>query len=252
MKNHSVAFWAINSFVAGLVLSLFFWVIFSSVPSLLLVIDKWQNVLIAIVTVLAGIGSVAAIYSQILQTNELAEDDRIRKNLASRAELSQPLSDIIGFQETRVMEFIHILDESNGNETIQRESISEVDRLDSLLPPIVRCIENSQRSVSEDMSKLVSLIQIQNARLTSEMQPTRQHSSILSRNNLEVYVVDAIEIHARASRLLNYARLDDQSYRSKDLTAQMSTSTFLMNIDHSTYPRIHSLMQNRTDTEVSW
>ena len=120
---------------------------------------------------------------------------------------------------------------SSPNINIDRRTLFEANP-DSI-SALVNCLEFSDDpSVRSDLSELISLLQIQDARLqTRQRRNMRGRVTSDNRTNAEHYLVDALEIYARSGRLLLYARLEDQEYKERELRDLMKSAAFLNNVE---------------------
>jgi len=79
------------------------------------------------------------------------------------------------------------------------------------------CIQFGDYAVAEVIADMISKIQIQQARLVDILRFAKEHGGIITLANIDTYVVDALEVIARASKLFPYAR--------RDLNARLETPT---------------------------
>ena len=88
---------------------------------------------------------------------------------------------------------------------------------------LARCIEDASPRAAEDLSLLLSELQIQQARWRTTAGPNRSASHIVTSGNLQELIVDSIFISARARRLFFYSRREDKEYGCQPLKSIIIT-----------------------------
>lgn len=112
------------------------------------------------------------------------------------------------------------------------------------------CIEFADEAITHVIGDLLVKLQVQGSRLhgvRADLLCTSATSStaVISRVNLDTYIVDAIEVYARAALLFEYARREtDEAPRAPNLE-DMATAANLSGIRNHQYPRIHETLERR-------
>jgi hypothetical protein len=154
---------------------------------------------------------------QILQTEQLAADQRKRRARAARAMLPLALSELAGHATACIQGLYNLRPyfQSNGSldrsQTGNRPSTWTVPRLpENVLSLLKECIEFSDDSPAEMMTKLIRHFQVQNSRLTEDMSRFRLNDGVrlLVWANIQLAIGDAAELYARAGALYPFARGD--------------------------------------------
>jgi hypothetical protein len=220
-----------SSFFAGIVTALYLVIIGYGYADNFTWLKEWQTLLSGIFAILAAVATFWAIRLQISQVDEHANDNRQRRNLAARAALSQPLSNIIVVQQTIISGLSASL-ESSQSQTVPYTSGQFAIADESDISKLIDCIVDAELQPADDISKLVSQLQVQSARLSSETRrrgSTRRNTEI--RATVEHYLVDALFVHARAEGLILYARRQDREYEERVFEKAVQTATFLNHVD---------------------
>ena len=230
MKNIRNTFYEFNAFVAGCVTA-------SSVVLLLYISDsavEWKNhwdvVLTIAVTGLVGVGSVIAVLHQIRMSKVSEEDQRRRRNYAQRAALSHPLSKILKIQSSAAKElWARTKDIDPIMQSSQTIAFVTALATQDETAPLIDCISDAENYPANDISKLVALLQIQNARIEGELEIIcRPTKTILDVVTIYGRIIDALLIYARAERLLNYARRNDIEYSKSAIEGRLQTTMFIL------------------------
>ena len=220
-----------SSFFAGIVTALYLVIIGFGYADNFTWLKEWQTLSSGIFATLAAVATLWAIRLQITQVDEHANDSRQRRNLAARATLSQPLSNIIAVQQTIISGLSSSL-ENSQSQTIpfsaRQYSVAEENDISKLID----CIVDAEPQPADDISMLVSQLQVQSARLGSETRRrgTTRHKTE-NRTTVEHYLVDALFVHARAEGLILYARRQDQEYEERGFERAVQTAIFLNHVD---------------------
>ena len=245
MPHTNKQFYIINSFVAGLVFSLFLTVIFIFSQGYFDWLFRWQTIVSGIITSLAAIGSVYYIYLQIHLTKEIENNRRMRVNLADRAALSSSLSALVSNQVELIGKLLKLYelfgDRESNSDHVELPTAEIFDFL-----PLITCIINAEIVPASDLSYLVSASQIQKAKLKNDLlKNTSRSNFVTTKAHVEDYIVDAWSIHARASRLIYYARRQDRMYERVSAQDQFQNSAFNLFIGKENWPRIWDSMERR-------
>jgi hypothetical protein len=215
-KRADNTFYQVNSYIAGLVTALAMIVAwqFCAVVAFL---EKWQTLVAGVIATLAAIATVRAIHLQIAQTEKLANEASLRRNLAARALIAGPLSRIcaveLDLRKKLFEEIGKIISGLSYKGAIMWEALSdrEVDLL-------ARCIEDADPRAAEDLSALLSELQIHQAQLESMVSNRREDNFIVTRGNLGDLALGSVFIVARAQRLFHYSRREDAIYFAKPMS----------------------------------
>lgn len=173
-------------------------------------LNSWQTLLSTIVAVLAASVAILGVRIQVKHSEELKSQEIHRKNLAARALISQPLSEICEIQNKLADYFASVLD----TPPINRRSGSYVAPIvgPESIQYLANCIENAEDRAAKDLSILISELQVQKARLRSLFPEDEGTRSTRNGEDFVEHGLDAMLIYARAQRLLLYARNEQEEY----------------------------------------
>ena len=189
-------------------------------------LKDWQSVVNGLLATIAAGGTIWAIGVQVRQSDDHKSEELKRKNLARRIAASQPLSNIMQYQENIILElgvFLSAVPELNSwNSKLQAPNVDDKD-----IRSLIDCLETATGNATLDIAELITDLQIQTARLFA-LRESSNSTTIISRQNIISYAVDALTIYARSSRLFRYVRLQDQSYRKNSLTDAVAQSCSIL------------------------
>ena len=137
-------------------------------------------------------------------------DRRERRNLAAQTVMPAALSELIEYASTCLKFLAQFHPHEYGLLTATLNLPVPAVPSESILA-LKECIEFADKSVADIVADLLSKIQIQQSRLVVIAQRVREPEKIITRMNINTYVIDALEVHARVSKLFPYARRDTQA-----------------------------------------
>lgn len=178
-------------------------------------------------TLVTGMLAVAAAYFTIRQS-EKQENQRIdAKYAAARAVLPLALSQVSQYSDELAESLRETLDLCVHGILPKTATMPDYPELPpDLLEPIKEMIEHSGADDRRMLWQMLIRIQIIRTRIAELKKSHARTSSIVSDLNLHAYIVDAAEIHARASALFQFAR-GAQKRPPKIVTGAMMASALL-------------------------
>jgi hypothetical protein len=209
------------AFLLGVVATLYAVIMFYGYNQFLI---NWQTLVAGVIAAFAALATVWAIFKQIDQTKKHEDENRNRRNLAARAALSQPLSTLVGIERKIIEKLTRALTSSKAPRV--KVSFTGITGFnDKDLKLLIDCIVDAELAPADDLSKLISQLQIQGARLDRKDDPVGEvYEHTAWKHNLETYLMDALLIHARAGKLLFYARREEQDYQNCSLKDAVENS----------------------------
>ena len=171
-------------------------------------LDKWQTLLAGVLALIGAMWTVYYIHRQIKQVDELEKARRSKEELAARAVLPLALSQLVQYASEclRVIKDHSVqpgmlsgdpLDENAGLPTVQRDIIGTLQA----------CVRYGDNTVVGQISTLLAAIQVQQARLRELIiRSARRPDRRICRVEAIEAMIDAAEIHAKASALFEYGR----------------------------------------------
>lgn len=239
----------VSSFFAGIVTELYLVIIGYGYADNIVWLKEWQTLSSGIFATLAAAATLWAIRLQIAQVDEHANENRYRRNLAARAALSQPLSNIVGVQKSIINSLKISLENESADQLVPFTPGLYPQVADTDLSKVIACIVDAELPPADDLSKLVSQLQVQNARLGIDGNRRRiRRRETEVRTTIEHYLVDALFIYARAEGLILYARKEDEDYKIRVL-AEAFTSAALLNHVDDLNDSFNSTFQRRIERE---
>lgn len=254
MKSPRNTFYEFNAFVAGCVstgsAALFLYLSDSTVGWK----NHWDAVLTIAVTGLVGVGSVIAVLHQIKMSKDSEEDQRKRRNYTQRAALSHPLSNVLKIQLSAAKELWTRSKDINCNiDRVLPITFNTTLPTQEDMTPLINCISDAENDSANDISRLVALLQIQEARIDDDLEmicnPKKTKGDVI-----EIYgrIIDALLIYSRAERLLYYARREDIEYSKTTIEGRLQT-TMLMNSYFDENSDFQKIVERRIETkEIMW
>ncbi len=252
MKNsYEARFWAIQSFIGGLCVALILAVVILAAGAELNLSERWDTIIVGILSCLVTLGTVGAVYAQIVQARELEEARETRANLAARAAISAPLSNLLEYEKKCIAILLGITI-NRHDRRIEHQTIEFPGYPANDVPYLVDCIRTADSRSADQLSGVVSKLQIQQARLKSVCE-SLGHSSRDERNrivvphNIESLVVDAIELYAHLEGIFRYARRQDDEIKYKITNKLIKDSLFVScgMLDESQRPELFELIDHR-------
>jgi hypothetical protein len=166
-------------------------------------VDKYQTLIAGLLALFGAWLTVRKLTEQIRQAETLEADRRERRNLAARTVMPATLTELIEY----AMACIHFLGQFHPRElgqVVAPEGVEAPRVPAEALLNLRECVQFGDEIVAEVIADMMSQIQIQHSRLASITRP--RDGEIILPLNIEVCLVDAVEVYARASKLFPYAR----------------------------------------------
>lgn len=230
MKDGRNTFYELNAFIAGSVATSSVVIILFFSNSNVEWKNHWDTVLTVAVTAIVGVGSVIAVLRQIKISQVLEQNQRLRRNYAQRAALSHPLSNILKIQKSLTEELWNRTKDTDPTiPGIQPISFLTKLATEEDTAPLINCISDAENYPANDISRLVALLQIQNARIEDNNE-TICKTCKTEIDVITIYgrIVDSLLIYARAQRLLFYARRNDIDYGLTTIEASLQSTLWLL------------------------
>jgi hypothetical protein len=190
-------------------------------------LDKWQTLLAGVLALIGAMWTVYYIHRQIKQVDELEKARRSKEELAARAVLPLALSQLVQYASEclRVIKDRSVqpgmlpgdpLDENAGLPTVQRDIIGTLQA----------CVRYADNTVVGQISTLLAAIQVQQARLRELIiRSARRPDRRIPRFEAIGAMIDAAEIHAKASALFEYGR-EIADMRAKSTRQEIDSAFF--------------------------
>lgn len=170
-------------------------------------VEQYQTLIAGVLAFVGAWWTVRKLSAQIRQSGLIENERRERSHMAARTVMPAALSELDEYASAclRFLEQFHLNPNASGVITAALNIPVPSVPAETLLT-LRECIQFGDQSVAELVADMISKIQIQNARLISTTRRLNQPGQLIVQRNIDTYVVDALEIRARAFKLLPYAR----------------------------------------------
>lgn len=168
----------------------------------------YQELVVGVLSLAGAAAAVIAVKRQIQHAEEMESERRRRRNYAARSAMPHALSSLCSYATLCTQELRRVLAENlppNGHESVKIPAdLCAPSIPNDVVSVLKECIEYGPDDVQERLASLMSHLQVQAARMNApeEVFPNR----VISASHYYRLLGDAIEIYARAAKLLDYAR----------------------------------------------
>jgi hypothetical protein len=194
-------------------------------------LDKWQTLVAGGLALIGAMWTVYYIHRQIKQVDDLEKARRSREELAARAVLPLALSQLVQYANECLQ---LIKDHSMQPENLHRPPLGENIELPTVQRDIIgtlqACVRYGDDNVVAQISTLLATLQVQQARLRDLISRRAQwpNRRIPRVQALDV-MIDAAEVHAKASALFEYGR-EVADMRAKSTRQEINSAFFRIGI----------------------
>lgn len=219
----------------------------------------YQTLITGVLAVVAAFFAVRETRRQIEQQNDQEEDRRRRKSLAARAALPGALSDLCGYAQACAIRLVEIRDYRSKADLLYSkekdppvvtvpESMLIFPHVPPDVIPILRdCVESADDPLAAEILALTAKLQIQSTRVQdvkSIAMKFHDDSCELLVINIDYYILDAVEIFARAGNFFAFARGERYQEFTPSLQ-QMTTALMVAKIHDTEYPNLWKMIDRR-------
>jgi hypothetical protein len=172
----------------------------------IVILYNYQTMIAGILALLGAGATVWIIHKQISQAEQLEKRRRERQNIAARAAMPAALSELCFYCQRCVEELVAVLPAPPNQRVTTQISLPPPVPSDAI-STLRQCIEFAEGPIAERIADLISALQVQNTRVIDiRSRAARDASFIELLANINHYIIDALEVHARCSALFPYAR----------------------------------------------
>lgn len=229
------------------------------------VIGEWQSLIGSGIALGSAWWAVTKVQHQIKLAEEQSkltesiEAERLRRRfLAARATLPATLSAIISYSRAAAEGISHIYgnvndsgeypdidDEYGSRSTIPQYTAPSVPN--DMIAAVERMIEASNdHAVAELLADILTMTQVLNSRLRDL--PRQFASSTLGlRMNLDAYLMQAAQIHAKSESLFRFARRQTETVTLRATWGDVAKALDLLDIREDHYPGVHLLIARKAE-----
>lgn len=199
-------------------------------------LKDWQTLASGVLAVGAALVGAYFINKQIHLAEKQERERLLRKELAARSVLPLMLSQLMEYARVNAKALKRTLDASSGGTYRGDPSAIEIRPVPlPLVMEIKNLIEATPSRVGERLADMLSDVQIIGARLDDFANP--EEGRILLAENIKSFIIDTVELHARAASAFAYARRRSNEIGDEnDVGNRILTSLHLLGFDDHAYP----------------
>ena len=226
--------------------------------SFLDVVERFQTLITGLLAVVAAIVTIYFIRKQIVQVDQHSEEARYQKSKAARAFMPNALSALCEYANESIIVLIGLRAAIVAGETGRRAS----DEVRAVTVPIIphnalstlkECIEFSYEEPAGKIAHLIRELQIQNSRLRTLISDCQRVEGsrivVTAPIHADSGIFDAANIYALAENLFEFARSETESAPNDVNVQDVKRALFLLSIDDSSFPEVHTLVDKRMGRE---
>lgn len=217
--------------------------------------DRWQTLISGGLAILAALIGAGFVYHQTRQARGFESDRLVRRHAAARSTLPLVLSSIMEYARTIGRDLRRLYLAAPGNH-VEREALIAWE-----IPPVpqgettalAEVIEAASNEVAEVIADLLGRLQVQAGRLrglhADVVAGTAGRRNIL-KSEIEEYIQDIADIHARCELLLDYARREADTVQPTPLAADKLRALFLMGFHEGAFDNVKATITRRGPSEL--
>jgi hypothetical protein len=176
----------------------------------IVILYNYQTVIAGAFALGAAIWTVIMINKQIKQANDQETDRRHRRNRAARSMMPAALSALCDYSERSVNILLPLLTRMQQEEPAATEIVEDIPTIPvDALSTLRECIEFGEDEIEANVAALIRKLQVQHSRLRGIKAELLSEKTLPS-DNVTAYVLDALEVYARSTSLLSYARRETE------------------------------------------
>lgn len=217
--------------------------------------ETWQTLISGLLAIVAAIIGAAFVYHQTRQARAFERDRLIRRHAAARSTLPLVLSNIMEYART-VGRDLHALHLGGADDHVGRDALIEWS-----IPPLPRdetrslaeVIEAASNDVADVIADLLGKLQVQAVRirgLQADVAAGTAGRRNILKSEIEEYIQDVAEIHARCELLLDYARREADAVQQFPTAKDKLRALFLMGYHERAFDRLKATVQRRGPAEA--
>lgn len=183
-------------------------------------LNRYQGLLGGILALVGAALAFVAVRAQIGQTERHAQERRTRASNAARSILPPALSSITDYA-SQCIEQLKLL---RASKSIQAKDLRFPSLPAHTIDVFKQAVEFADEKNADEFADLIAHIQVQNARLRDLINESRKRTIHPMSYQVTNTMYDAVDLHARAGRLFDYARrfMDDRLVRYEDFSNSMT------------------------------
>jgi hypothetical protein len=212
-------------------------------------INKWQNLIAAVIAISAAALAYHSATKQITQNDQQERNRRSKKHAAIRATLPLALSQVIEYAQSSAFALSALIPLCQG-ETFPRNS--PINDLPQPLPHdtlkvLAEFIEYSDDVDASLVEAMVAWIQIHDARVRGLIHDNQDPAgtAVIVRTNIEGSIIDAASIYAAAAALFDYGRRRESRPPTNITWENVRRAFANMRLWDQDHPRLYQAVERR-------
>ncbi len=212
------------------------------------ILYDYQTAITGALALGAAIWTVTTIRTQIKQSNTQEIDRRHRRNRAARSMMPTALSALCDYSERSINILLPLLTKMQQKQAVETETASETPTIPSdALSTLRECIEFGEDEIERNIAALIRRLQVQHSRLRGIPADLLSEEKTLLPENVIAYVLDAVEVYARCSKLFAYARRETEVAPTELSEVDLVSAANNCNIWEDRNPEIFAAIKVRFD-----
>lgn len=217
--------------------------------------EKWQTLISGLLAIFAALIGAFFVYHQTCQTRNFELDRLNRRHAAARSTMPLLLSNIVGYSRTVGRDLRRLYLEGRGAD-IRREALInwEIPQVPKgEIAALASVIEAASNDVAQVIADLLGRLQVQSSRLNSLKADITGDTAVgrkFLKSELEEYILDIADIHARCEILFAYARREAEKVQPVPLVADKLRALFLMGFHEHDFDNLRSSVERRGPSEL--
>lgn len=206
-------------------------------------LNRYQTLFAGLLALGGAAATVWAIRLQIDTGKEAEADSRRREHLAAQSVLALALSTLGNYCEECVA-YLRKLQRELPKQT-PIHAINPAPRLpDKLVEPFMQCVRFTSDDKASQIANLLSVLQIQHARIVS------LHNETIIQHSIDSRLLDTADLMARASKLFSYARGETNPFQTERVTnAETLSALIILKAAEEEFPSAFELLRARGKTQ---
>lgn len=208
--------------------------------------EKWQTLIAGFLAIIAAFIGGTFINRQIASTQRLEEDKRQRQFAAARAIMPIVLGEAIDFSVACAVALKRLYQQRDGERIPPTAELPDLPSLPlKLAQGLHDTIVHADGEVYRPVADLLGNIQVIAARLKSLWSDLPRAEHVVVALNIEGYIVDCAEAHARSSLMFEFARRRTSSIKTSPTSRDIAASLRNIGFPEEEYDRVHATAERR-------
>lgn len=216
-------------------------------------LDKWQSLAAGLLGIVAAAVGGTFIFFQIAEGRRQDRDNRRRRHSAARAVMPLALSSMCDYATECGKRLLGIRRLAQDQRIPTSPNVPDFPSVPSdVVENFVTVIETSDEAIAEKFAEVLRDVQVQSSRLRSLPHEIAEAERVVVLSNIDAYIADAAELHAKCVALFDYARGRSDSVPVTPVTAEQAfTALAIMRIRDYQAVELYEHIARRAARRVS-